>query len=649
MHVTLRARSPVRVRDALGHGTRPRIRQDGVLVGHDAETLARRGLRRMRGFGVTVRTRKFDSRRRARRVRRARIMRFRAWVSCAALAVGARACEGARASVGLGFRADVDADAPSSPRRDADRVRALPGADALTSAQYSGFLSADASTPGTRLHYWFAARESDDASDETWTDAPTVMWFNGGPGSSSVLGFLQEQGPMLINATGGLMRNPFSWTKRANLVALESPAGVGWSFCEEMKTGGDCANDDISTAADAAAAVVDFFRKFPELRRNKFYLTGESYAGVYVPTLARAILDYNDALSDATMKIPLAGIATGDPCTDNDSQRDSMDMLWYGHKYGFVTEQEFHTLWHKCKHRYTSPMSRGTWTKRTAKTSLLEVFGHVVDKGTSEDCLVAHRKFLWQTSNGFSQDWRFAWLNDLTLFGPAALAEGGEEVPGTLDYMMTQWMRRDDVRKALHVETSPAKSWPGPTDNWSYTKTWAACNEDADAETQSMIDFYRSIAPRLERTIVFNGDTDPCVSYEGTRAAIIKVGFAELEGASQRPWFFNASGVSASLLTEKPLLYGPDLATIDAGAQFAGHVVDYENNLSFVTVHGSGHMVPQFRPQAGQLLLKKLLTGDAFAPLMPTNEKLAMMNEQQFQREMEAWVIEAQSSKYIDF
>jgi cathepsin A (carboxypeptidase C) len=45
-------------------------------------------------------------------------------------------------------------------------------------------------------------------------------------------------------------------------------------------------------------------------------------------------------------------------------------------------------------------------------------------------------------------------------------------------------------------------------------------------------------------------------------------------------------------LHAKPLLFGPSLTVVDAGAQFGGHVVNYQHNLSFVTVHGSGHMVP---------------------------------------------------------
>ena len=119
-----------------------------------------------------------------------------------------------------------------------------------------------------------------------------------------------------------------------------------------------------------------------------------------------------------------------------------------------------------------------------------------------------------------------------------------------------------------------------------------------------MVDFYRHLAPRLRTTIVFNGDTDPCVSYEGTREAIEAVGLPRIAGGGQRPYFFNASATPVSVLAEKPLLFGPDLAVVDAGAQFGGHVTSYAEGLSFVTVHGSGHMVPQFRPRVGLHLLR---------------------------------------------
>lgn len=188
-----------------------------------------------------------------------------------------------------------------------DSVPNVPGYGTPPAPMYSGFLDASAAEPGTHLHYWFAAAETPDWSSHS---TPITLWLNGGPGSSSILGMLQEMGPLLINATGGLMRNPYAWTKQTNLLILESPAGVGYSYCAGMKEGKQCSNTDISTAAAARAALQDFFKtKFPELIKNKFYITGESYAGVYIPTLTDEILEN-------APEINMKGIAVGDPCTD---------------------------------------------------------------------------------------------------------------------------------------------------------------------------------------------------------------------------------------------------------------------------------------------------------------------------------------------
>lgn len=569
------------------------------------------------------------------------------------------------------FPAD-DPPAPLGP--ESDLVTHLPGFGALPHPQYSGFLDASAAEPGTKLHYWFAQSSRDD-----YASRPVVLWLNGGPGSSSVLGWLQEMGPLLINRTGGLMPNPWAWTLEANVIALESPAGVGYSYCEAQLGGGACRNTDNSTAAAALAALVDFFHnKFPALARNDFFITGESYAGVYVPTLARAILDHNDA---GGSPVPIVGIAAGDPCTDNEFQRDSMDMLWYAHKYGFVPEEDFDLLWNRCRARYARPMSRGRWRGGAAAAAtrdrleptirILEDEPVVGERETVRDehppvfrsvgrrfrtramdpsldppeCVAAHRRFLLSTSDAFSQTWRRAWLNDLTLYGPAAAVR--DDIPGTLDFDMAAWMMRADVRAALHVESSPATSWPGPSDDWTYESQWAACNDAAPEGTPSMVDFYRNLAPRLKTTIVFNGDTDPCVSYEGTREAIKAVGLPRIAGGGQRPYFFNATGTPISVLAEKPLLFGPDLAVVDAGAQFGGHVTSYAEGLSFVTVHGSGHMVPQFRPRVGLHLLRKLISGEDFAPPAPTDDELEGMTASAFRKAMDAWTDEAQTAKYV--
>lgn len=159
-----------------------------------------------------------------------------------------------------------------------------------------------------------------------------------------------------------------------------------------------------------------------------------------------------------------------------------------------------------------------------------------------------------------------------------------------------------------------------------------------------MIDFYRYIAPKLRTTIVFNGDVDPCVSYEGTRNAIEKVGFPVVAGGAYRPWFYDKTAADVKTLREKPNLFGPNLGLLAAGAQFGGQIVNYEHNLSFATVHGSGHMVPQFRPQAAERLLNRLLSGGEWAPLLATDKELASMTDSQFNAFVDKWTDSAKKA-----
>lgn len=87
----------------------------------------------------------------------------------------------------------------------------------------------------------------------------------------------------MISASGSLMKNPYSWTKYVNLIAIEAPIGVGYSYCSNQINGKVCKNTDRYTASTSRAALVDFFTsKFPELKKNEFFITGESYAGVYI-------------------------------------------------------------------------------------------------------------------------------------------------------------------------------------------------------------------------------------------------------------------------------------------------------------------------------------------------------------------------------
>ena len=104
-----------------------------------------------------------------------------------------------------------------------------------------------------------------------------------------------------------LTQNKYSWHRVSNLLFLESPAGVGFSY----NTNTSMPYTDGITAVDNLNAILDFFEKFSEYRSHKFWLAGESYAGKYIPQLATSIDHYNAFDAPDGKKIDLRGILVG--------------------------------------------------------------------------------------------------------------------------------------------------------------------------------------------------------------------------------------------------------------------------------------------------------------------------------------------------
>lgn len=102
-----------------------------------------------------------------------------------------------------------------------------------------------------------------------------------GPGCSSLEGAFAEQGQLLVNSkdTSTLVLNPYAWTNVSNMLFLEAPTCVGYSYGDQIS---DCSHNDSSQAADNYLAMLTFFEGFPEYASNDFFISGESYAGIYV-------------------------------------------------------------------------------------------------------------------------------------------------------------------------------------------------------------------------------------------------------------------------------------------------------------------------------------------------------------------------------
>ncbi|XP_069809668.1 lysosomal protective protein-like [Dendropsophus ebraccatus] len=204
---------------------------------------------------------------------------------------------------------------PAEPAPEVDEIFGLPGLSNQPSfRQFSGFLSASS---GKHLHYWFVECQEDPKS------CPLVLWLNGGPGCSSLAGLLTEHGPFLIHPDSSTLKNnEYSWNKIANVLYLESPAGVGFSYSDDK----NYVTGDTQTAEDHYTALKDFFRLYPEFTANDFYIAGESYGGFYVPSLAVEVM------KDSS--IHLRGFAIGNGVTDY--TLDFNFLIYFGYYHGLM-------------------------------------------------------------------------------------------------------------------------------------------------------------------------------------------------------------------------------------------------------------------------------------------------------------------------
>ncbi|CAI0442997.1 unnamed protein product [Linum tenue] len=209
----------------------------------------------------------------------------------------------------------------------ADKIAKLPGQPEVSFQQYAGYVLVH-ETQQRKLFYYFVEAATNS------TSKPLVLWLNGGPGCSSIgLGAFSEHGPFKPNAAGLLVNNDYSWNKEANMLYLESPAGVGFSYSVNTSFY-ELVNDTI-TAKDNLAFLQRWLVKFPEYNNRDLLITGESYAGHYVPQLAQLIVESGSNLN-------LKGIAIGNPLLEFDTDFNGEGEYYWSH--GLISDQTYQLI-----------------------------------------------------------------------------------------------------------------------------------------------------------------------------------------------------------------------------------------------------------------------------------------------------------------
>uniref|UniRef100_A0A0A9HCP7 Carboxypeptidase n=1 Tax=Arundo donax TaxID=35708 RepID=A0A0A9HCP7_ARUDO len=423
-----------------------------------------------------------------------------------------------------------------------DRVEALPGQPPVAFAQYSGYVTVNEER-GRALFYWLTEAAGDAARK------PLVLWLNGGPGCSSVAyGASEEIGPFRIKPNGtGLFLNKYSWNREANLLFLESPAGVGFSYTNttsELKTSGD-----ERTAQDALQFLINWMSRFPQYRHRDFYIAGESYAGHYVPQLARKIVEYNKASSYPF--INLKGILVGNAVTDN--YYDNIGTVTYWWTHAMISDHTYKAILKSCN--FTSAnVSRAC--SRAMNYAMNHEFGDIDQYSIyTPSCAAA-------AANGTVLRFKDTLIRRRS-FGYDPCTETYAE----------KYYNRMEVQKAMHANTTGIPyRWTACSD--VLIKTWQ------DSEL-SMLPIYKMLMKAGLRIWVFSGDTDSVVPVTATRFVISHLGLKTK--IRWYPWY--------------------------SAGQVGGWSEVYEG-LTFASVRGAGHEVPLFQPRRAFRMFQAFLAGE---------------------------------------
>ncbi|KAF6214174.1 hypothetical protein GE061_008913 [Apolygus lucorum] len=272
----------------------------------------------------------------------------------------------------------------------------VPGEDVVS---YAGYFTVNAKYNSNMFFWYFPA-------EQNATKAPVAVWLQGGPGGSSLYGLFEENGPLKITRSLSLQKKEYYWSKNLHVIYIDNPVGTGFSFTDDDA---GYATNEVEVGQNLYEAVLQFFTMFPDLQKNEFYVTGESYAGHYVPALGHAIHQKNPK---AAIKINLAGVAIGDGWIDPVYMMVYDDYLY---QHGFIDG------------------------KTQQKMKKLEA--NVVK-------LINEKKF-HQANN--------VWNNVLALFSTAAgnvdiydylVVDGSADWPDT---SMSEYLAKPAVRKSIHV------------------------------------------------------------------------------------------------------------------------------------------------------------------------------------------------------
>ncbi|KAI3811348.1 hypothetical protein L1987_21069 [Smallanthus sonchifolius] len=441
-----------------------------------------------------------------------------------------------------------------------DQVSNLPGQNFnVDFAHYAGYVTVNEES-GRALFYWLTeATEEPDSK-------PLVLWLNGGPGCSSIaFGMAEEVGPFHVNKDGkSVYLNPYSWNTVANLLFLDSPVGVGYSY---SNTSLDIlSNGDKRTAEDSLQFLLNWLERFPQYKGRDFYLTGESYAGHYVPQLSQAIVRYNKANTGSP--INLKGYMVGNALTDDYS--DHVGVFQFMWAAGMISDQTYKKANELCdKESFIHPSRE---CEQIIDITYLEMGNIDPYSIFTPPC----------TANGVTNRLLRRWHK---------VGHIGQSYDPCTEQHSIAYFNLPEVQNALHAHLSTT------------SRTWETCSGVVEMYWKdspiSVLDVYQELISSGLRIWMFSGDTDAVIPVTSTRYSIDALNLTTI--SPWRAWYEDG--------------------------QVGGWTQKYEG-LTYVTVRGAGHEVPLHKPKQALTLLKSFLSGTSMVPFEQVIESRTSASQQ---------------------
>ncbi|KAI5560204.1 hypothetical protein BDE02_16G031100 [Populus trichocarpa] len=444
-----------------------------------------------------------------------------------------------------------------------DKLLSLPGQPRVSFQQYAGYVTVD-ENQDRALFYYFVEAETDPASK------PLVLWLNGGPGCSSVgAGAFSEHGPFRPSGGGSLVRNHYSWNKEANMLYLESPAGVGFSYAANQSFY-DLVNDTI-TVQDNFVFLQNWFLKFPEYKNRDLFITGESYAGHYVPQLA-------DLIVKSGLKFNLKGIALGNPLLEFSTDLNSEGDFYWSH--GLISNPTYELLSAVCN---TSQLLRerigNSLSASCSKVSdqLNAEIPNAIDPYdvTANVCLSFGASLLGVQNNPLTLRFRL-FSSAESLQEALSQQKAQESIDPCVQEETFVYLNRKDVQESFHAKLVGTPKW---------TFCSGVVNYDLRNLEIPTIDVVGSLVNSGVRVLVYSGDQDSVIPFTGSRTLV--EGLAKKLGLNATvpytPWFEDK--------------------------QVGGWTQVYGDILTFSTIRGGSHMAPFPSPGRSLALFEAFLSG----------------------------------------